>query len=607
MESVEGKLVYTPTENYNGVDKSSYTISDGNGGEITKELTINIESVNDKPVATVITATGTNDQPLTIDVLSGASDLDGDELTITTATNGDHGTVEIVDGKLVYTPAENYNGTDKISYTISDGNGGEITKELTINIESVNDKPVATIITADGTEDQILTIDVLSGASDLDGDDLTITNATNGEHGTVSILDGKLVYTPTENYNGVDKISYTISDGNGGEITKELTINIESVNDKPVATVITATGTNDQPLTIDVLSGASDLDGDELTITTATNGDHGTVEIVDGKLVYTPAENYNGTDKISYTISDGNGGEITKELTINIESVNDKPVATIITADGTEDQILTIDVLSGASDLDGDDLTITNATNGEHGTVSILDGKLVYTPTENYNGVDKSSYTISDGNGGEITKELTINIESVNDKPVATVITATGTEDQTLTIDVLSGASDLDGDELTITTATNGDHGTVEIVDGKLVYTPAENYNGQDKISYTISDGNGGEITKELTINIESVNDKPVATIITADGTEDETLTIDVLAGASDADGDELIITGITQGEHGTVEIVDGKIVYTPTENYNGQDKISYTISDGKGGEITKELTINIESVNDKPVATIIK
>src|SRR5574344_2734187 len=231
-----------------------------------------------------------------------------------------------------------------------------------------------------------------------------------------------------------------------------------------------------------------------------------------------------------------------------------------------------------------------------------VEGKLVYTPAENYNGQDKISYTISDGNGGEITKELTINIESVNDKPVATIITATGTEDETLTIDVLAGASDADGDTLTITNATNGDHGTVEIVDGKLVYTPAENYNGQDKISYTISDGNGGEITKELTINIESVNDKPVATVITADGTEDETLTIDVLAGASDLDGDELIITGITQGEHGTVEIVDGKLVYTPTENYNGQDKISYTISDGNGGEITKELTINIETVNEKRV-----
>src|SRR5574344_331947 len=458
MESVEGKLVYTPTENYNGVDKSSYTISDGNGGEITKELTINIESVNDKPVATVITATGTNDQPLTIDVLSGASDLDGDELTITTATNGDHGTVEIVDGKLVYTPAENYNGTDKISYTISDGNGGEITKELTINIESVNDKPVATIITADGTEDQILTIDVLSGASDLDGDDLTITNATNGEHGTVSILDGKLVYTPTENYNGVDKISYTISDGNGGEITKELTINIESVNDKPVATVITATGTNDQPLTIDVLSGASDLDGDELTITTATNGDHGTVEIVDGKLVYTPAENYNGTDKISYTISDGNGGEITKELTINIESVNDKPVATVITATGTNDQPLTIDVLSGASDLDGDTLTITTATNGDHGTVEIVDGKLVYTPTENYNGVDKISYTISDGNGGEITKELMINVKSVNDAPVI----IENIDDQIIykgenfELNINDKFNDIDGDNLTYTATANG-------------------------------------------------------------------------------------------------------------------------------------------------------
>ncbi|WP_259556106.1 cadherin-like domain-containing protein [Vibrio harveyi] len=43
-------------------------------------------------------------------------------------------------------------------------------------------------------------------------DQLTITNASvPAEQGTVTIVDGKLVFTPAENFNGDATISYTIS------------------------------------------------------------------------------------------------------------------------------------------------------------------------------------------------------------------------------------------------------------------------------------------------------------------------------------------------------------------------------------------------------------
>ncbi|MCA6997611.1 cadherin-like domain-containing protein [Dickeya solani] len=49
------------------------------------------------------------------------ADVDGDSLTVTAASAG-HGTVVInANGTLTYTPAANYNGSDTISYTVSDG------------------------------------------------------------------------------------------------------------------------------------------------------------------------------------------------------------------------------------------------------------------------------------------------------------------------------------------------------------------------------------------------------------------------------------------------------------------------------------------------------
>ncbi|MBY7705934.1 cadherin-like domain-containing protein, partial [Vibrio harveyi] len=63
----------------------------------------------------------------------------------------------------------------------------------------------------------------------------TITNASvPAEQGTVTIVDGKLVFTPAENFNGDATISYTISDV---QLTDDATVavTVNPVNDAPVA------------------------------------------------------------------------------------------------------------------------------------------------------------------------------------------------------------------------------------------------------------------------------------------------------------------------------------------------------------------------------------
>ncbi|WP_447470378.1 cadherin-like domain-containing protein, partial [Vibrio harveyi] len=89
-------------------------------------------------------------------------------------------------------------------------------------------------------------------------------------------------------------------------------------------------------------------------------------------------------------------------------------------------------------------------------------------------------------------------------------------------------------DQLTITNASvPAEQGTVAIVDGKLVFTPAENFNGDATISYTISDG---ELSDDATVavTVNPVNDAPVAVDDTVTTDEDTAVTIDVLANDSD-------------------------------------------------------------------------
>ena len=602
VEIVDGKLVFTPAENFNGEATISYTVSDGEL-EDSAEVSVTVNPVNDAPVANDDSAVTDEDTPVTIDVLPNDTDVDGDTLTIVNASvPADQGTVEIVDGKLVFTPANNFNGEASISYTVSDG-ALEDDAQVSVTVNPINDAPVANDDSAVTDEDTPVTIDVLPNDTDVDGDTLTIVNASVPvDQGTVEIVDGKLVFTPAENFNGEATISYTVSDGEL-EDSAEVSVTVNPVNDAPVANDDSAVTDEDTPVTIDVLSNDTDVDGDTLTIVNASvPADQGTVEIVDGKLVFTPAENFNGEANISYTVSDG-ALEDSAEVSVTVNPVNDAPVANDDSAVTDEDSPVTIDVLPNDTDVDGDTLSIVNASvPADQGTVEIVDGKLVFTPADNFNGEATISYTVSDG-ALEDSAEVSVTVNPINDAPVANDDSAVTDEDTPVTINVLPNDTDVDGDTLTIVNASvPADQGTVEIVDGKLVFTPAENFNGEATISYTVSDGEL-EDDAQVSVTVNPINDAPVANDDSAVTDEDTPVTIDVLPNDTDVDGDTLtIVNASVPVDQGTVEIVDGKLVFTPADNFNGEATISYTVSDG-ALEDSAEVSVTVNPVNDAPVA----
>jgi len=507
---------------------------DANGGIATQNFDINVLDNNHVPTASINTANGNEDTAITIDVLAGASDPDGDILTISAVTAAAHGVAIIQNGKIVYTPGANYNGTDSFNYTISDGKGGTVTQALNLTINPVNDAPTANNVTAIINEDNkyIITAANLltaSGATDVEHDTLTISSVQGATNGTVVLSAGNITFTPTSNYNGVASFTYTVNDAHGGTVIKTANLTVNPVNDAPVATLITASGNEDTAITIDVLRGASDVDKDVLSISAITAPQHGTAAVVNGKIVYTGAANYNGADNFDYTISDGHGGTTTKTLAVTVKPVNDAPTAdnVIITTAINEDNKYVVTTasllaLSGSSDVDGDTLTISSVQGASHGIVQLVSGNITFTPTANYNGVASFTYTVNDGHGGTVIKTANLTINPVNDAPTASNVTASINEDNQYVItatDLIakSLAKDVDNDALTISSVQGATHGTVALSNGNIIFTPTANYNGAAVFTYTISDGNGGLVTKTATLTIAAVNDAPVvATVIAA-------------------------------------------------------------------------------------------
>ena len=134
----------------------------------------------------------------------------------------------------------NGTGYASFSFSVQDSAGAFDATPNTIrfDIAAVNDAPVANPDSVAATEDTPVTIPVgtlLANDTDVDGNPLTITSVQDATNGTVSLVNGNVVFTPVANYNGPASFSYTVSDGQGGTSTVTVTVNVGAVNDAPVA------------------------------------------------------------------------------------------------------------------------------------------------------------------------------------------------------------------------------------------------------------------------------------------------------------------------------------------------------------------------------------
>ncbi|MCS6232747.1 tandem-95 repeat protein, partial [Shewanella baltica] len=181
---------------------------------------------NSLPVANPDTAALSWNHSIDVDVLANDTDSDGDALTVTQVTSEFGTAVILANQQLSYTPATDFIGTDVLVYSITDGKGGTASSELTV-IVSGNTAPT-TVNDSAATDDRTsLLLDVLINDSDPDGNVLTLVSAT-AQQGAVSVESNKLRYIPKAGFDGVDTVSYQISDGLGGEATGQVLITVKA-------------------------------------------------------------------------------------------------------------------------------------------------------------------------------------------------------------------------------------------------------------------------------------------------------------------------------------------------------------------------------------------
>ncbi|EOK5684217.1 tandem-95 repeat protein, partial [Vibrio parahaemolyticus] len=613
VEVVDGKLVFTPAENFNGEATITYIVTDGDLTDEAK-VTVTVTPVNDSPVAVDDTVSTQEDTVVTIDALPNDTDADGDKLSIESAfVPKDQGTVEVVDGKLVFTPAENFNGDAEITYAVTDG---QLTDEakVTVTVNPVNDAPIIKVDAVESiTEDAVSTDTVVAtlevADTDTPEDQLTVS-LENNSNGYFVLVGNEVKLTQA----GVDAvnndelnlkdltISASVSDGVNPTASDSDSLIVNCVNDAPTVENAIA----DQVLSEDFDAFTIDLnevfkDSDSSLEFSVSGNNSIQISIVNGVATITPTADWNGKEAITFTAKDPSGESVSQTVDFTVA-----PVADIVADKATvvEDTPTIIKVL-GNDTFEGDGKVVSlDANNGPvNGSVSVNpDGSVTYTPNDNYHGIDSFTYIVTSGGVSESTT-VNVDVTPENDAPVAKDDTAITDEDTPVTIDVLPNDTDIDGDKLSIQSASVPEtQGKVEIVDGKLVFTPAENFHGDAEITYTITDG---ALTDQATVNVtvNAVNDTPVVESNIADQAlaEDFTpYTIDLNTAFSDVDNVDGELTFSVSGNSNIqVAIVNGIATITPTADWNGSETLTFTATDPSGESISHTVNFTVAPVAD--------
>jgi len=584
----EGQGTYTPEDDFFGTDAFVVRVSDGLLF-VDVTVTIEVQGVEDEPVANDTTLTTDEDTPL--DVSLSASDADGDRLTFTITTPPTLGTLSGTVPDVTYTPDPNTNGSDHIVFEATDGKA-TATGTVDITIAPVEDVPEARDVAVSTDEDVAVafTLDAFDG----DGDALTYqVDAPSG--GSLQGSAPDLTFTPPADASGTFTVAYRVSDGQATSPDGTVTITVAPVADAPVATGGALLADEDTPVVLTPV--CTDADGDPTTVTWTSQPPEGG-ELVDnaGSWTWTPPADLNGTFAFTFTCSDGVLTSAPATLTVTLDPVPDAPVAESFLVQTNED--VPAPVLLRATDADGDSLSFTVQTDPSHGTLTGTPPNLIYTPDPEFDGTDQFTYTASDGTLTSAVATVDLTILFAPDAPVATPGSVEVDEDATVAL-TLTG-TDPDEDPLTFEVVQQPGFGTLTGTPPDLTYTPDPDANGADQFTFRAFDGTSYSGPALFEIAVRPVNDAPVASQATVTTDEDTEVCADLPV--SDVDGDTLTVA-FAASANGVVTVDGTAFCATPPADVNGTLRFDYTVSDPSGEAASAALVLNVLPIQDPPTA----
>mmetsp|Transcript_27935 Transcript_27935/g.55977 ORF Transcript_27935/g.55977 Transcript_27935/m.55977 type:complete len:1516 (-) Transcript_27935:36-4583(-) len=572
VEIVSGgtSLEYMPDDEFTGVDDFTYTVCDTSNLCDTADIRVTI-----RPSLKIVKAV--DDAILTgfetavkVDVVANDEVLGEEIPTVTSVDNPFNGKCEVTgDNQVLFTPKDSFEGWGRCTYTVCVGDVCDDARlKIKVFKEYLIDKPEAEELvevedeTADNEEenreeildigdlmsanlspvayDDIITlqtnefviVDVLANDEGADGDDLMVNSISQAPvHGDARVVNGSVHYIPDKDFTGLDSFQYTACDTSG--LCDAATVHVTVV--EPIVVTVENDRLithSDSPKAVDVLKNDSVNRNVPLELTDASVASNGRCDVTDDKeVLYTPDPGYSGWDRCFYTAC---AGEVCEEGKVGIKvfphdpddepSFTNEPIPIHASASGIEvfavddhaataTEIISIDVTANDSTNSYEPLKVIYAQPAIHGQCEVTDSnKVRYIPDGNFDGWDKCTYTVC---AGDVCDDGVIEVKVLS-TPIYDMFTVPTDAPPTESIEELSSEIDLEKvyaeDELVVTsmntpvvvdvtsndfvkgmsplkiTHTGGSkNGLCEITsDNEVIYTPAEDFVGQDLCGYIV-------------------------------------------------------------------------------------------------------------------------
>ncbi|MFL6844992.1 MAG: Ig-like domain-containing protein [Allosphingosinicella sp.] len=514
----------------------------------------------------------------------------------------------------------------------------------------VNQPPVANADSVSVAEDSganDLTSQLLTNDTDPDGDTKTIASATQGAHGSTSVVSGVLTYTPVANYNGSDTFDYTINDGHGHTATATVTVTVTAVSDPVTGTAPASVSLNEDATNV-AIAGMSISDVDAtlapagvyevtlssthgtltlttltgLTFTAGSDGTadasmtfHGTLAAINTALAtakYTPDANYNGAAQIDLQVTDTFGGTVatgtgsatadTDSITVTVNSVNDEPVGANQDSNATEGVVYTFSAADFSDGMTDPNDNPANAFNGVRittlpgagaGTIKLngvaISAGAVITKTQ----LDNNELTFTPASGSGATNP-TFTFQVRDDGTTANGGVDLDQSANTYTIHIAQADAapvlDLDGDD----SSAVGTGYASSYVEGGAAAAIADT-------DLSITDGDAGDdiVSAVITITNSETGDKlnvgGLPAGITVDASSTDTMVKLVGIAGTTADDMELAIKAVTYSSTSD----------DPTDQGTNMSRsITVVVNDGILDSNTATATVSVTDVNDAPTGT---
>ncbi|MGR6834315.1 retention module-containing protein [Aliivibrio wodanis] len=680
-------------------DVFEVSVSAGGNLTSTQQVTVTIVGTNDDPIISGIavgelTEGDVDDTDPTVSETLTVADvdtLDTHTWTIVEGGNGKYGVLTINDGVWEYALDNSRDDTQALgkddvvteTFTIQvdDGNGGIAQQEVVITINGTNDEPVISgTSTGRVVEDLIDSADGQLTAIDADeGDSVSwsVTAPNLGAYGTLTIdSTGKWTYSIDNNLSATQSLSLgetqtetfevVADDGNGGQVTHTITIDVTGTNDNPEITDTSVISGAVEHRVVESATGdlvfedVDTLDSHSWTVQPNSNSGLGSFT-VDASGKWTFDLNSASTAVIGLgvgetldivyrvEVSDNHGATDFQDVTITITGSNDGPVISgSDTGSVVEDVLASVSGELTATDADENDSVSWSITDGAgtFGSLTVdsagkwtytLDDSLEVTQAISKDEIKTETFEIiaDDGNGGLVPHTITVEVTGTNDIPEITdssVVTGDVAEVSISAIGdlVLEDIDGLDSHLWTVEPNDNSELGAFT-VDSNGRWNFDLNTNAAVFLALgagetldviyvvQVDDQNGGLDTKEVTITVTGSNNGPII-----GGTSTGSVVEDTVATASgelvsaDLDTTDTATWSVqdpSSGAYGEITVdANGKWTYTIDNTLSATQSLSQgqtetetftvIVTDGSGAQAAQVVTIDVTGTNDLPEIT---